>query len=102
MFFPVPEQYPTWVLWAKQLVLYFNEKKQTEPVKLPEFPVARLPTPNQNGLLAFALDDTDRPQPVYSYNGEWLRFDGTAPEANFVFNVKAKRFRVHSGDITIN
>lgn len=59
--------------WAQALQAHLEQPVQL--AKLQPLNVAKLPTPNADGLTALALDALGGPAPVYSLGGIWLRYD---------------------------
>lgn len=79
MLFPDPRKYKTWNEWALSLVrMNFNPTVDLI-VKVQGYTDARLPTPNEDGMVVRLLEHSGKP--VYSYNGAWKYFsdDTTAP-----------------------
>ncbi len=63
-----------WQSWANALTLSLGEEAQLTPIPLASFATVNLPTPNRDGLIAFALNEVTGAQPVYSEGGAWRLF----------------------------
>lgn len=75
---PDPKNYKTWQKFASALVKTLDKVEERVVLKPPQFGVIDLPQANEDGMIAFVLDDVNGPQPVYSEGGLWRRFtDGT-------------------------
>ena len=70
-----PAGFSDWQEWAAALALFLEESEQNRVLELPRYGVGVLPKPNTDGLVVFA---TGLNLPLYSYNGNWHRFDTNA------------------------
>ena len=65
----------SWVGWFEKLQSFFS----TEPMPLPAFTVATLPTAaNFTGYIVFVSDESGGAQPAWSDGANWKRFSDGA------------------------
>lgn len=71
---PDPGFYREWQEWARQAKLELEQSGQLQPLRLPCYLVAELPSPQEPGMLAVALDEAGGLVPVFSDDaGNWRR-----------------------------
>lgn len=100
--FAEPGQYSTWQDWARAHLSIIGQQTQRQILKLVPYAVAKLPSPNEDGMVVFATDEIGGAVPVFSHNGEWKRVtDRAKAKADVVVTVPLVAFTLTANTVTI-